>query len=226
MFCCDDKAKIHLGEPGAVLSTGVRGKKSLAPSQTTIAALDHDVHHKGSLTPSVYLNCEIPDDPSKSFVRGNVTTILNYSVFQVSTPLRHAVALVREVKKLDQLPGVLLKFADGRTDQRNTLESVKCSLICVFKELDLDMLVAARCAPGYSWTNPAERIMSVLNLRLQNCALERMAGDEEFEKALKSCSSMEDVRKVAENSDQIKAAWLSSIQLVLRLLKIGLNVCH
>ena len=28
MYCCDDKAKIHIGEPGAVLSTGVRGKKN------------------------------------------------------------------------------------------------------------------------------------------------------------------------------------------------------
>jgi hypothetical protein len=90
------------------------------------------VHHTGSLTPSVYLKCEIPDDHSKSFVRGNVTKILNNLVFQVSTPFRYAVGLVRDAKKRDQLPGVLLKFADGGTDQCNTLESVKCSLICVF----------------------------------------------------------------------------------------------
>jgi len=31
MFCCDDKAKIHIGEPGSVLSTEVRGKKRQLP---------------------------------------------------------------------------------------------------------------------------------------------------------------------------------------------------
>ena len=74
----------------------------------------------------------------------------------------------------------------------NTLEAVKCSLICIFKELHLDLLIvgyfsackfkwntskilkknidssffsfAGRCAPGQSWTNPAERVMSILNL--------------------------------------------------------------
>ena len=47
------------------------------------------------------------------------------------------------------------------TDQHNTLESVKCAHICLFKEFDLDMLIAARCAPGHSFANPAVRVMSV-----------------------------------------------------------------
>ena len=199
LFCSDDKAKIHIGEPGAVLSTGVRGKKILAPSQITIASLDHDVHHKGSMTPSVYLRCDIPDDPSKSFVRGIITTVLNNnSVFQTSSPFRHAVALVREIKTVQDMPRILLKFSDGGTDQCNTLESVKCSLICIFKELDLDMLIAARCAPGQSWINPAERVMSILNIGLQNCAIEQVAGSDTFKKSLKSCSG-KDVRKAAVN---------------------------
>ena len=40
---CDDKSKIDFGEPGHVLSSGVRGKKSIAPSNTTLVSLDHDV---------------------------------------------------------------------------------------------------------------------------------------------------------------------------------------
>ena len=169
-FCCDDKAEIPIGEPGSVISTGVRGKKSLAPSSTVLGALDHDVHHKGSLTPSVYLQCDIPQEATKSFCREIVTTVINESVFQTSNAFRHAATLVALIRKEGEVPPVVLKFSDGGTDQRNTLESVKCSLIAVFKELDLDMLIAARCAPGQSWTNPAERMMSILNIGLQNCA--------------------------------------------------------
>ena len=42
-------------EPGHVLSAGVRGRKSLCPSTSTIVAEGHDMHKKGSLTLSVYL---------------------------------------------------------------------------------------------------------------------------------------------------------------------------
>ena len=52
LFCADDKAKIPFGEPGHLLSTGVRGQKSLVPTDITLVAEDHDVHKKGSLTPS------------------------------------------------------------------------------------------------------------------------------------------------------------------------------
>lgn len=62
---------------------------------------------------------------------------------------------------------VLLKFSDGGTDHHNNLESVKCSVIAVFTELNVDMLIGARCAPRHSWTNPAARVMSVLNIGLQ-----------------------------------------------------------
>ena len=37
----------------------------------------------------------------------------------------------------------------------------------------LDMLIAMRTAPGNSFVNPVERIMSILNLGLQGVALEK-----------------------------------------------------
>jgi hypothetical protein len=63
-----------------------------------------------------------------------------------------------------------------------TQSSVQGAAICIFKELNLDMLILARCAPGHSWRNPAERIMSLLNIGLQNCALERERSTELTEK--------------------------------------------
>ena len=109
---------------------------------------------------------------------------------------------------------VLMKFTDGGVDQRNSLESVKCSSICIFKELNLDMMILARCAPGQSWINPAERVMSILNLGLQNCALERSKLDDDTEKILKKCNGMNDLRKRPE----IKNKYHESIQPVQNII--------
>ena len=40
----DNKAKVDYGEPGTALLTGVGGKKSLIPINSTLGALDHDVN--------------------------------------------------------------------------------------------------------------------------------------------------------------------------------------
>lgn len=160
MYFIDDKAKVPFGEPGVGLSTGVRGKTSLTPTASTLVATDHDLHKKGSLTPSVYFKCEIPSSIHESFYRGLVTTVVNDSVFQSSNPTRHAAAMVGLVKANNTVtaPNTTLKFTDGGTDHGNTLESVKCAAICIFKELDLDMYIAARCAPGPIWINPADTL--------------------------------------------------------------------
>lgn len=85
IFFCDDKAKIPVGEPDAPISIGVRGKKTLAPVSTTLAAKGHYMH-KSSLTPSVILQCDVPNAVNQSFVRGTVTNVVNDSVFEMSSP--------------------------------------------------------------------------------------------------------------------------------------------
>lgn len=124
----------------------------------------------------------MPGSIDKPFYRGKVTVVVNDSVFQSSNPMRHATTLLKQIQKLQDKPKVVLKFSDGGTDHRTNLEHVKVSAICLFKELDLDLYVAARCAPGQSWINPAERVMSILNIGLQNCALSREKGSTELEK--------------------------------------------
>lgn len=221
LYFCDDKAKVPVGEPDVALSTGVRGKMCIAPVETTVAAADHDVNHKGSLTPSVLLQCEIPPSVDNSFVRGQVTVFVNDSVFQTSNPFRHAVQLIQTVREreCEQTPSVLLKFTDGGTDHRNTLESVKCAMICIFKVLDIDFLVAARCAPGQSWTNPAERVMSILNIGLQNCSLSRQRVDDDVEKALKKCNGMDDMRSSVLLQPSIRTGWTTSVEGVQNVIR-------
>lgn len=120
---------VSIGEPKAPVSTGVRGKATIVPVNSTLCALDHDMT-KASLTPSVYLKCDIPESAAQSFVQGEVTNVVNDSVFETSGPFRHAASLVKIAVKEDKK--ILLRFTDGGTDQRNNLESVKCSSICIF----------------------------------------------------------------------------------------------
>ena len=64
-----------------------------------------------------------------------------------------------------------------------------------------DSLVVARTDLAQSWTNPAERLVAVLNLALSNCALARELMDDEFENNMKKCGSMTSVRKLSEKLD-------------------------
>lgn len=65
------------------------------------------------------------------------------SVFQSSNPFRHAVTLSK-ILQTEQEPTILVKFSDGGTNHRKTLESVKCATICLFRELNLDMIILGR----------------------------------------------------------------------------------
>ena len=206
-FCSYDKSKIHVGEPNAPVSTVVRGHKSIAPKLVTLEAFDHE----SSLTPDVAFRCDIPASTDKTFVKGNVNYTISDSVFRSSSPLRHGVILCKIIKELEHVQPILMKYTDGRTDQRNTLESVKVASICLFQELNLDFKIAARCAPGHSYMNPAERIMSILNFGMQNVA---PCDDESIEKKVKKCNSMAQLRELDEKVYGVKEAWLNSVDEV------------
>lgn len=75
-------------------------------------------------------------------------------------------------------------YSDGGPDHRLTFVSVKLSLIALFKELDLDLLVALRTAPSNSWANPVERVMSIVNIGLQGVGMMRTKMSDDFERKL------------------------------------------
>ena len=217
LFFCDDKAKVKVGEPGFAISSGVRGRVTIAPTSTTLVAGDHDMN-KTSLTPSVTLHATIPRTVEESFVRGEVNVTVNDSVFESSNPFRHASSLVKLMSGKENT-NIIMQYTDGGVDHRNTLQSVQAAAICIFKELNLDMLILARCAPGQSWRNPAERIMSLLNLGLQNCALQRESCDDAMEKLLKKCGSMSDIRIEAAKKPELRDAFQQSIEPVQSLIR-------
>ena len=105
--------------------------------------------------------------------------------------MRHACELECVIKDKfgDTYPPILFMYSDGDPDHRLTFGSVQVSIICLFLRLNLDMIVAVRCAPHQIWTNLAERCMLILNLALQNVALQRESMPEEFEKCVSDVSS-------------------------------------
>jgi len=70
----------------------------------------------------------------------------------------------------------------------------------------MDTMVVLRTAPQQSWTNPAERVMSVLNLGLQGSSLARTEMDTYFETTTRKCIGMSVIRRAAEDSRAVAKA--------------------
>lgn len=146
---------------------------------------DHDFS-RASLIPSVTLHITIPEDEGGSWYNGTPYVCLKDAVFQPSNPRRHAIELQKVIAQHQLESPILVMYTDGGPDHRCDYISVIYSMVFLFLDLDLDMLVLARNAPGHSWRNPAERIMSVLNLGLQSVGMMRQAAsDDEMEKKIK-----------------------------------------
>ncbi|CAB4420652.1 unnamed protein product [Rhizophagus irregularis] len=166
LICADDKHKVPIGK-GMATSTGVRNKKSMVLKEANLVACDHDFT-KLSLTPSVTFICKVPLSIEESFYDGQVFVSYKDTIFQPSTAIRHTTEFFNAISAYypQTIPPILCIYTDGGPDHRVTYGSVQISLICLFLCGDFDMLIALRTAPHQSWTNPAERIMSILNLAL------------------------------------------------------------
>ena len=77
---------------------------------------------------------------------------------------------------------------------------MQLSLISVFVNSDLDMLTA----PGHSWVNPVEGMMSFLNLAYKNVTNSREFCSACVEKKLKKCIGMVDIRKLCVSGDKVR----------------------
>ena len=62
--------------------------------------------------------------------------------------------------------------------------SVKLALIALFRELKLDLHITLRTAPSNSWANPVERIISIVNIRLQDVGIMRRKMSDDFERVV------------------------------------------
>lgn len=193
-FCADDKARVMVGPPGVYLQSGVRNKPQLALSSVDMLALDHD-YDGTCIVPSVYLKHDIPEKINGDWYKGQVSVGLKDAVFQKSCPWRHAEELSRHLQ--DTSSPILLLLTDGGPDRNLKRATVIASHISLFLKHDLDMLIVARTVPYLSFRNPVERVMSVLNLALQNVSLCR-ENLPDLEEELRGCNSMGAIRQRAK----------------------------
>lgn len=147
--------------------------------------------------------------------RGQVWIGLKDAVFQSSSPLRHAAELQKLLLQRVQDRTMLFIYADGGPDHRLTYVSVQLSLIALFLNLNLDVLIACRTAPNHSWTNPVKRIMSILNIVLQCVGLMRKKMCNEFEADTATCNNLKQLREALGNK---LSSVLDSLKPVFDLL--------
>ena len=85
---------------------------------------------------------------------------------------------------------ILLRYTDGGPDHRTNYLSVQITAILEFISLDLDMMVLARTAPNQSYNNPADQVMSLLNLGLQHVSLARSPMPEKYQMKVRTLTTL------------------------------------
>ena len=191
--CIDDKHTIKVGEPGFPLAAAERGREVVVSTSDTFVVGDHDFS-KFKIIPSVTLLVHIPDTIEGSFYTGQVFIGLKNFVFEPSSPIHHATELYKILSRRMNGCSILFVYSDGGPDHRLTYLTVQLSLIALFMNLDLDVLIAGQTAPSHLWANPVERIMAIVNLGLQCIGVMKSEGSADFEKTVKSCNNMKDIR--------------------------------
>ena len=224
LISVDDKATIPVGELDTPVSTGVRGHHR--PTSSTMEALDHDFNVFGVI-PSVCLVIDVPESPSDSFFTGQVYVCNKNKIIQPSNPFRHSAEISKILinegcrdKSLSCNKSVLLIISDGGPDHRITNGSVQVVLLTLFICLDMDMLIgiAIHTCPYQSWTNPAERVMSILNIALQNVSLQRSKMDDNSEILTKNASNMHMIRQLIEKHPELQPQIDATLKPVQELL--------
>ena len=214
----DDKHKVPLGEPGYPVASVERGKKVLVSIEKLFVVGDHDFTCS-SLTPSVALFIDVPQSIDGSFYHGKVCVGIKDSVFEASSPYRHGTELSALLSSQGNNNPVMFIYTDGGPDHRVNYLSVQLTFICLFLIHDLDYLVAVRTPPYNSWKNPAEQVMSELNLALQAVGMMReKLATAVLEKVLEGCNSMKDIRAAAKNHPGFKDEFADSVQPPILLL--------
>ena len=131
--------------------------------------------------------------------------------------MRHATELGKILDGKEKKE-ILTIYSDGGADHRLNFLSVQLSIICLFLKHDLDALTAVHTSPGHSWKNPAERVMSILNLGLQAVGVTRNEIFPEYEDLLWHCNNMKENRKVSEKNRSLKGALQASRERPVSLI--------
>ena len=196
MAATDDKAGIDVGEPGMLIVACQHPGKSWIPSQLKLGEGQHSFH-KFNLTPSVRLIHHLPTEIDGSFYRGKPQLTLKDAVLEPSSGSRHFTELTKSfvVNSEDKKP-VMIITNDGGPDHNIHHDRNKVALLAFFLKNDHILYLANfQMAANRSAFHPVEKLNCIVNLALNGVALAREElQDPNFEKILKSCNSMVDIR--------------------------------
>ena len=84
---------------------------------------------------------------------------------------------------LHQEPFYIIIFTDGGPDHKNTNIPTKGAILGMVLNLGIASAVAFRNVPVYSWINPVEHVMILLNLALHHCGYSCESCSAEMEKS-------------------------------------------
>ena len=138
----DDKHRCKVGEPGYPVAAVERGKQVIVNTRgKKFSVADHDFT-RFSVIPGVALLCDVPDSIEESFYRGQVFVSIKDAVLQPSSPLRHPTELSMLLCQQDITRPIMVLYTDGGPDHNNTFLTVQLSLIAIFLQHNLDMILA------------------------------------------------------------------------------------
>jgi len=92
-------------------------------------------------------------------------------------------------------------------------------LISLFLYRNFDLFIAVYTVPNHSWINPAERIMSTLNLSLQSVAFKRDSMSSESKSLFDTVNILNDIHKKAQESNKLEFELKKSIMNIKEILK-------
>jgi hypothetical protein len=130
-----------------------------------------------------------------SFYRGTPTVILKNQLFEPSSAMQHAVEDLNTIEMLkNRVKEIMVKYTDGSPDHRTNFITVILAGIAQWLVGDFDILVQFGTPAGLSIRNPAERLMSVLNLALYGVACSHHKLSDEKEKILNPLATKSNIR--------------------------------
>ena len=222
--CEDDKHTIKVGEPGFPVAAAERGKRVIVGLNETLQVGDHDFT-KFSLSPSVSLDVDIPECIDGSFYHGQVHIGLKENAFEASMSLRYAVELNMALAADGRNNPVECHYHDGGPDHNLRYTRTQLTQIAYFLKRDLDVLVLVQTPPHHSWKNPAERVMSNLNLGLQGVGIMRAQTSTKEDK-LKAAHNLKEIRDLENKCPGVKEEVRDAIQPCKDLLNSVFSWLH
>ena len=225
MTSSDDKSGIDIGEPEMPLVACQHPGRSWIPSELKLGEGQHSFH-KFNLTPSIRLVHHLPPDIEGSFYRGKPQLTLKDAVLEPSSGPRHFTELTKSfiVNAEDKKP-VTIITNDGGPDHNIHHDRNKAALLAFFLNNEHILYLANfQMAANRSAFHPVEKLNCIVNLSLNGVALARdELEDPNYEKILKGCSSMVDIRNgVKANpglADQVAEGLKASKEIVENRVK-------